>query len=631
VKKKFYILSRVVIILVIICFLREKCFSQSRFEVLDTELEKLSVCIPGLNHELELSVSNVPLKEFIRNIANLTQINIILEGDLNQSVTNNFVNIPAKDVLLFLCKYFDLDLSYTGKILTITKYQPPTKPYKPKTLKIIYDSTANKITFDLKNDSLVLVAKQLTQLTGENFIYSTNLNNKIVSIFLRNLDLENAIDKLAFSNQLKINKKDDIFIIEQDEQTSKASTNKRGASKKEISSDVLDFTIHDIQHIDIYAIEMPISDVITAISKELNISYFILSEHIGTTNINLINVSYEEFLSNVLNGTNYTYSKQNNIYLIGERISEGLRETKLIHLIQRSVVDLSQAIPENLLKDVIIKEFHELNVLIVSGSAPNIYEVEEFIKDIDKPVPLILIEVMIIDNQSGYMISTGISAGVGEAPVKSGGTFLPSVNYTFNSESINKLLNSFNGFGVVNLGKVNPNFYLSIKAMEDAGLVKVRSTPKLSTLNSHEANLIIGNTEYYLEEKSDFIVNQSTQQVTTSTYKSVTADFKLTILPIVSGNDQITLDILVEQSDFTGRISKQAPPGQVSRSFSSQIRVKNDEMVLLGGLEEKSVKDTGTGIPILNRIPIIKWFFSSQTKESKDNKLNIFIKPTIIY
>ena len=54
-------------------------------------------------------------------------------------------------------------------------------------------------------------------------------------------------------------------------------------------------------------------------------------------------------------------------------------------------------------------------------------------------------------------------------------------------------------------------------------------------------------------------------------------------------------------------------------------------MVLLGGLEEKATRESGSGVPFLSRIPVIKWFFSSRTKEKSRSKLNIFIKPTVIY
>ena len=181
----------------------------------------------------------------------------------------------------------------------------------------------------------------------------------------------------------------------------------------------------------------------------------------------------------------------------------------------------------------------------------------------------------------------------------------------------------------MNLGLVRPSFYVSLKALEDNGIIRMRSTPKLAALNSHEATLSIGNTEYYLEETNNVIGTQNPQNITTRTYKSINADLSVTIKPIVSGDDHITLEIEVSQSDFTNRVSPDAPPGAISRTFNSIIRVKNKEMILLGGLEEKRVSDSGSGVPLISRIPIIKWFFSNRIKDKSKSKLNIFIKPTV--
>ena len=178
---------------------------------------------------------------------------------------------------------------------------------------------------------------------------------------------------------------------------------------------------------------------------------------------------------------------------------------------------------------------------------------------------------------------------------------------------------------------MTPNFYVNIRALESQGILKVKSTPKLATLNGHEAKMSVGNTEYYFEEQQTTTSNASTNTIKTRTYKSVKADLSVTIKPFVSGDNQITLQVSVSQSDFTGKIEPGAPPGSVSREFNSLIRVKDQEMVLLGGLEEKSVSESGSGVPFLSRIPIIKWFFSSRSKEKSKSKLNIFIKPTVIY
>jgi type IV pilus assembly protein PilQ len=142
----------------------------------------------------------------------------------------------------------------------------------------------------------------------------------------------------------------------------------------------------------------------------------------------------------------------------------------------------------------------------------------------------------------------------------------------------------------------------------------------------------ISKTEYYLEETSQIFANASTTQTKIKQYKPVNADFSITITPIVSADEQITMQVKVDQSDFTGgKIANDAPPNQISRSFTSLIRVRNEDMILLGGLEEGIMKDTGSGFPVLSRIPVLKWIFSSRDRIKNEKRLSIFIKPTIIY
>ena len=167
--------------------------------------------------------------------------------------------------------------------------------------------------------------------------------------------------------------------------------------------------------------------------------------------------------------------------------------------------------------------------------------------------------------------------------------------------------------------------------MESQGILRLRSTPQLATLNGNEAKMSIGETQYYLETQNNIIGSQNPQNQVTQQYKSVNADLALTIKPVVSGDEQITLDITVKQSSFTARISNTAPPGQITRDFQSNLRVKNGETVMLGGLEEGTNNDSGSGVPLLSRIPIIKWFFSSRTRAKSRSKLTVFIKPTVIY
>ena len=214
--------------------------------------------------------------------------------------------------------------------------------------------------------------------------------------------------------------------------------------------------------------------------------------------------------------------------------------------------------------------------------------------------------------------------------IKTGGTFLSGLDISMNANTLNELFSSLNGNGIVNIGRVSPNFYVSLKALEDRKNIRIRSTPKLSTLNGHPATLKIGQTQYYRIETQNVIGSQTTQTVITQQFNQVNADLNIKIEPFVSGDNQVTLKVEVEFSNFTGTPTLNAPPSTATRQFKSMIRIKNEEMVILGGLEEMEKSETGSGVPLLSRIPIIKWLFSSRTKTDRNSKLIVIVKPTIV-
>jgi len=139
-----------------------------------------------------------------------------------------------------------------------------------------------------------------------------------------------------------------------------------------------------------------------------------------------------------------------------------------------------------------------------------------------------------------------------------------------------------------------------------------------------------GETSYYVVTTNNIIGTESPLTTETRNYVPIEADLSLSIKPIVSGDEQITLGINVVQSSFTERIDTDAPPGVNSREFTSTIRVKDQDVVMLGGLEENFKSDSGSGVPILARIPVLKWLFSKRSRTASKSKLSVLIRPTII-
>jgi type IV pilus assembly protein PilQ len=185
---------------------------------------------------------------------------------------------------------------------------------------------------------------------------------------------------------------------------------------------------------------------------------------------------------------------------------------------------------------------------------------------------------------------------------------------------------------VFNLGKVAPNFYVTLTAMESNSNVHQRQTPKLSTLNGHAASLSIGNTEYYAISTQNVLGSLSPQTVVTQQFVPVEANLSIDITPFVAGDDEVTMNIAVNITNFTSTTTTiTSPPPTSTSKFKSIIRVKNQDMIVLGGIESTQVSESGSGWPILSRLPILKWIFGTHTKSNTKMVSIVFIRPTIYY
>lgn len=640
-------LKRAVYLAILLLVFSMQAYAQDkRVDFIADRLKQLSETdAPGLKEKVAVSVSSVSVAEFIRGIAISNNLNISVDPNVKLKITVNFTDETVMNILVFLCKQYNIDIKFTGSIMYVSEYTAPAPVVAEREIPITFDTANNTISIDARNDTLYKVVKKIIQLSGTNIVAAPDVNNKIVTVYVSGLPLSSALEKLAFANQIQLTKNEDstYYLSSGAAQDVLATATKKGADAKKAGANgkvpepdgdfslkvEKDATGQDL--VTVSAVNAPIQDMIKYICQQLKVDYFLFSDIQGKTTVNVTALPFDRFLDYVLKGTDYDFKTERGIYLIGARVQEGFTMSKVIQLQYRTTDVVIDHIPADLKKGLEVKDFPELNSIIASGPVIKVAQLDSFIKSIDKVVPVIMIEVIIADVSSSHTVSTGLKAGISDQPVKTQGTVFPNVDITLGSGGLNDVLKVISGAGLVNLGQVAPNFYVSLKLLEEQGALNVRSTPRLSTLNGHEANMTIGKTDYYLEQTNNIIGTQNPQTVVTQTYKPINADFSLTINPTVSGDDQVTMEITVKQSDFTQRISPNAPPGTTKRDFKSMIRVKNDDMIVLGGLEQNSSNDSGSGVPLLSRIPVLKWFFSSRDKSKSKSKLTIFIRPTIIY
>lgn len=623
-------------------------YSQSETANFQEELEELSKTREGLNDAIRIDLIGLTLYDFITTLAGEHKLNVSVDSELNEMVTGNFFDIPIKEVFLFLIKKYNLEASISNTIIVFNKKKKKIIVEKPKQIKTIDVSFNNQNQFlsvKLKNDSLPRVAQAITDASKRNIVLAPNVKTEKVSAYILNRPFDQVMEMVAKSNSLILTKdENENYFLEKDTSPKQNIDNatsvirggrKRGKPSTYIkgNSGSFEITTNAQGFLNVKAFEADATDMLTEAAEKLHINFFMYNTPEGVKTTLIANeITFDNLLDHLFKGEKYTYKKTDDLYLIGEHKTEGLRTTELVQLENRSIESVQASLPKSVIENLEVKEFIELNGFVVAGSRNHIQEFKDYIREIDRVVPVIQIEVIIVQYQKSYEIQTGLQAGIDNQQRTTSGVLFPTSEVALNSTSVNSLIDAFNGLGIVKLGKVTENFYLNLKALENNSLIKLSSTPKLVTLNGHEANSSIGETSYYFEQSNQLInrgVNDNILQ--SGSWKSTEANLSINITPFVSKDENVTLTIAVEKSSFLARAGENAPPGKATQQFESMVRVKNNEMVLLGGLDELENENSGTGTPFFSRIPVIKWFFSSRKKRKEKSKLHIFIKPTVTY
>lgn len=615
-------------------------FAQQDIVELSRKFDEFSVQKKGLNETIKIDVSGLTLHDFIASIAEEHQLNVDVDTELNQPVANNFFDVTVKDVFIHLVQKYDIDVSFMSNIIVFKKRKivAVVEKKQPKVIDVTYNPQNDFLSVKLENDTLSAVAKAIIDKSGKNLILGQDVKSIRVSSYVLNRPFDQVIEMMAKSNDLSAVKDDNgiYFLQKSTAQNSTLTATAKAKQPKAILGvpGYYEVNINKNGFLQISAYIADASDLLTEAAEKLHINYFLYNKPENEkTTLSADNVTFDDLLAHIFKGKKYTFKKQGDIYLIGEESTEGLRITEMIQLENRSIESVLPTLPKIFSEKLEIKEFIELNGLIVSGSRSILEELKVYIKQIDKVVPMVQIEVIIVQYNKAYDIQTGMKAGLDKInKVSTGGVLFPNSDVTLNGSSVNSLIDAFNGFGLFKLGKVTESFYLNLKLLENNSALKIESTPKIATISGHEAKLSIGETSYYFEQNNRLINNNIGNDILNSgTWKSTDANLSVSIKPYVSTDENVTLTIAVEKSSFLARVGEDAPPGKATQKFESLVRVKNSEMILLGGLDELKKENSGTGTPIISRIPIIKWFFSSRKKGKSDSKLHIFIKPTVIY
>lgn len=308
--------------------------------------------------------------------------------------------------------------------------------------------------------------------------------------------------------------------------------------------------------------------------------------------LHLNGVSAEAALLNILQTNDLTYEKRGNgLSLSFAANEEGLPgNSKVVHL---KYLDAKRALSllSSLISNVKASEGSSSNLVVLRGKPNNLAEASRLLASLDQPVPQILIESQVVEITESDSLRLGVAYG------QTNGTYISDQDV---SATINALVSS--------------------------GKAKVVASPKIATLDNHEAVINIGNRIPYAVPVS------SSSSTTQWAVNYIDAGVKLKIIPRLGASDEVFADIQPEVSSISEWRTTAAGefPVITTRNAQSTVRVKTGETIVVGGLISETDRVNVAKMPILGYLPIIGFIFQNKTVEKAKTEIVFMITPRVI-
>jgi MSHA type pilus biogenesis protein MshL len=275
--------------------------------------------------------------------------------------------------------------------------------------------------------------------------------------------------------------------------------------------------------------------------------------------------------------------------------------------------------------------------IIVTSTKKNLEKIENYLNTIKKVINRqVLVEAKIIE----VILSDGLQFGI-------------NWNYVLNTREGQSATFATRQFADV-VPLTTPNFSIAtvasdftslLRAIQTQGETRILSNPRVSIMNGQTSILSVGQDKNYISKIESTTTTGSPPVITfTVNTSSLLSGIMIGIVPFISESGEITLSITPITSDLvklderklgTPDSSGNYPfliqlPTVNLRQLSTTVKVRNGQMVIIGGLISNREEIEDSQIPGLGNIPFLGYLFKSRTKSVIKTELVVLIQPMIV-
>ena len=285
-----------------------------------------------------------------------------------------------------------------------------------------------------------------------------------------------------------------------------------------------------------------------------------------------------------------------------------------------------------------IQQLPTQKAIVVRGTPDQVALAEKLISDIDRAKPEVIVDVVVMQVTHDFTRDLGIvppaSASVAlqglstsTTTTTGSSTVTPTTGSTPNTLS----LNSFNNLNatdfLVTIPQATANFVFS------NANTKIIQSPQVRASDGQKASLKIGDRVPVAPGSfQPGIGGVGINPLVNTQFQYIDVGVNVDITPQVHANREVSMKVTIDVSSVTSQVNiggiQQPVIGQ--RKIEHEIRLREGEVSLLGGImEDQDIKNLA-GIPGLGQIPILKYLFSSTHTEKHENEIVFALIPHIV-
>lgn len=575
-----------------------------------------------------LNVRDADLRDVFRSIAHEHNLNLVVDNRIDKHVTIRLADIPVLEAIEFLCEQNGLKLVQRGRIFRVVLPPPPPPEPESEPRVTVRDSL---LSVDLREDDLEKVMRLIARQSGANIIVRRGVTGKL-SGTLQDVLIDQGLRTLMTSNGFTLRQQDGIYHIDRAGMEGEEGQRRARAFWVQAKDSLVTLDVVDAR----------IADVLREIAAQMKVNLITYDAPEERITAKADSLTLDAALNLLLKRTNVTYRKEDDIYFVGDKNTNGIASTRLLRLDHIRADAAVELIPELIKQNATIQVVKEHNGLMITGTNDVIVELENFVQEVDYATPQILIEALVVDFEANDFFELGLNFGrdaqIAEQEAATGyrfnGGFELSDESGFRLSGDGRQINNAldNLFGLGKIVKLPDDFFARIRALSVEGKANIRSRPQIATLNGHTASLTIGTTQYYLLRSQTPYQSPSTVLLQQSQrFEKIEANVVLDITPWVSASGEITADIRPEFSAPVGEFDPDIPPTINTRVLESTVRLRDGETIILGGMIQDEETVRYHKVPILGSIPLLGRLFRSTSRDMRKSELVIFLTPHVFY